>query len=353
MVSVLLSASFKDSIYNNRWQKTAELHAALKSDEQREREWKESWDKKKTFFCELWGTLSVNFRIPSSGYIQHKSHYHSTMVSFPQLIESFVKNCGGNAFLLPVIFVSYLSCHQIETESPLISLILYCSHKMNAFLAGSEFQRNNVSYGLFVIMESDFRSPVPQSYAGPWQPPAPVAPCSRQRWVFLTAAHGDPEHSAALLESGTPSRADGCSCCTDTRHGHFSVSTLPQLRGNAAKLRPLSFCYSLMALTLLQDSHQENISCLKQNGDFPFHSGTAFKKSEWHREQLYCQQLLGSKQHLHTSASVRHTAVRQNHQKHFYSFRKKDLLPVFTLEHYLKGKKKKKILGPCVLAVPC
>lgn len=70
------------------------------------------------------------------------------MVSFPQLIESFVKNCGGNAFLLPVIFVSYLSCHQIETESPLISLILYCSHKMNAFLAGSEFQRNNVSYGL-------------------------------------------------------------------------------------------------------------------------------------------------------------------------------------------------------------
>ena len=229
MVSVLLSVSFKDSIYNNRWQKTAELHAALKSDEQREREWKESRDKKKTFFCELWGTLSVNFRIPSSGYIQHKSHYHSTMVSFPQLIESFVKNCGGNAFLLPVIFVSYLSCHQIETESPLISLILYCSHKMNAFLAGSEFQRNNVSYGLFVIMESDFRSPVPQSYAGPWQPPAPVAPCSRQRWVFLTAAHGDPEHSAALLESGTPSRADGCSEHTATAKRKCSQTETTQL----------------------------------------------------------------------------------------------------------------------------
>lgn len=84
---------------------------------------------------------------------------------FPNWLNlgNFVKNCGGNAFLLPVIFVSYLSCHKIETESPLISLILYCSHKTNAFLAGSEFQRNNVSYGLFVIMESDFRSPVPQS----------------------------------------------------------------------------------------------------------------------------------------------------------------------------------------------
>lgn len=126
---------------------------------------------------------------------------------------------------------------------------------MNAFLTGSDFQRNNISYALFVITESDFRSPLPQSC--PWQPPSP--PCPRQRLVCLTTAHGDPEHSPALL----PEQHRWQQLLHRHQARLLQSKHMPQLRGNAAELRPLSFCPLLMVLTLLQHRHQESISHLE------------------------------------------------------------------------------------------